>query len=46
MGSGTVVETKFTGNGAIPGKECWYRVAGVNRIGRGPWSVPALRPVM
>ena len=46
MGSGTVVETKFTGNGAIPGKACWYRVAGLNRIGQGPWSEPALRPVM
>ena len=46
MNSGTVVEPKFTGNGAIPGKACWYRVAGVNRIGQGPWSEPALRPVM
>jgi hypothetical protein len=42
----TVVEPKFTGNGAIPGKPCWYRVAGVNRLGQGPWSEPALRPVM
>lgn len=46
MNSGTVVETKFTGNGAIPGKACWYRVAGVNRLSQGPWSEPALRPVM
>jgi hypothetical protein len=43
---GVVAEPKFTGNGAIPGKKCWYRVAGVNRLGQGPWSEPALRPVM
>ncbi len=43
---GTVVEPKFTGHGAIPGKLCWYRVAGVNKLGQGPWSEPALRPVM
>ena len=43
---GTVVEPKFEGNGAIPGQKCWYRVAAVNRAGRGPWSEPALRPVM
>ncbi len=42
----TTPEPKFTGNGAIPGKPCWYRVAAVNRLGQGPWSEPALRPVM
>lgn len=43
---GTVAEAKYEGNGAIPGKMYWYRVAGVNRLGQGPWSEPALRPVM
>ena len=43
---GTVAEAKYTGNGATPGQKCWYRIAGVNRLGQGPWSEPALRPVM
>ena len=43
---GTVAEVKYVGNGAIPGQKCWYRVSAVNRAGRGPWSEPALRPVM
>ena len=43
---GTVTEAKFSGNGATPGVKCWYRIAGVNRLGQGPWSEPALRPVM
>ena len=43
---GTVTEAKYTGNGATPGQKCWYRIAGVNRLGQGPWSEPALRPVM
>ncbi len=43
---GTVTEAKYEGNGTIPGQKCWYRVAGVNRLGQGPWSEPALRPVM
>lgn len=43
---GTVVGVKYLGNGAIPGQKCWYRVSAVNRAGRGPWSEPALRPVM
>jgi hypothetical protein len=43
---GTVAEVKYVGNGATPGQKCWYRVAAVNRAGRGPWSEPALRPVM
>jgi hypothetical protein len=42
----TVTEVKYVGNGAVPGEKCWYRIAGVNRAGRGPWSDPALRPVM
>lgn len=32
--------------GAEPGKACWFRVAGVNPHGQGPWSEPARRPVM
>lgn len=43
---GTVTEVRFSGNGATPGVRCWYRVAGVNRLGQGVWSEPALRPVM
>ena len=43
---GTVAEAKYTGNGATPGQKYWYRVAAVNRLGQGPWSEPALRPVM
>ncbi len=43
---GTVAEVKYKGNGATPGQKCWYRVSAVNRAGRGPWSEPALRPVM
>jgi hypothetical protein len=42
----TVVEASFEGNGATPGMVCWYRVAGVNALGQGVWSEPALRPVM
>ena len=33
-------------NGAQPGQRYWYRVAGVNARGQGPWSEPACRPVM
>lgn len=33
-------------NGAEPGQCCWYRVAGVNGKGQGPWSAPVCRPVM
>ena len=43
---GTVTEAKYTGNGATPGQKYWYRVAAVNKLGQGPWSEPALRPVM
>ncbi len=39
-------EARWEGNGAIPGKACWFRAAAVNRLGQGPWSDPALRPVM
>jgi hypothetical protein len=42
----TVTEAKFEGNGTVPGLKYWFRVAGVNRLGQGPWSEPALRPVM
>jgi hypothetical protein len=41
-----VTEAKFEGNGTIPGQKYWYCVAGVNKLGQGPWSKPALRPVM
>ena len=33
-------------NGAEAGKRYWYRVAGVNGKGQGPWSEPACRPVI
>ena len=33
-------------NGAEAGRRFWYRVAGVNAKGQGPWSEPACRPVM
>jgi hypothetical protein len=32
--------------GGDPGKRCWFRIAGVNAAGQGPWSEPASRPVM
>ena len=32
--------------GAEPGRPAWFRVAGVNPLGTGPWSAPAQRPVM
>jgi len=32
--------------GAEPGEKCWFRVAGVNTVGQGPWSAEAPRPVM
>jgi len=43
---GTVGEVKYVGNGAVPGHKCWYRVAAVRGSDQGPWSEPALRPVM
>lgn len=33
-------------NGVTPGTRVWYRMAGVNALGTGPWSEPAARPVM
>lgn len=36
----------YTGNGAVAGQKCWYRVAAVNTLGQGGWSDPAQRPVM
>lgn len=32
--------------GAVPGQVSWFRVAGVNAVGQGPWSAPACREVM
>jgi hypothetical protein len=31
---------------AEPGKKVWYRIAGINGEGQGPWSDPVPRPVM
>lgn len=33
-------------NGVTPGTRVWYRMAGVNARGRGPFSEPTPRPVM
>jgi hypothetical protein len=33
-------------NGVTPGTRVWYRMAGVNANGRGPFSEPTPRPVM
>ena len=33
-------------NGVTPGTRAWYRMAGVNAKGKGPWSEPTPRPVM
>lgn len=33
-------------NGVTPGSKVWYRMAGVNPAGQGPWSLPVERPVM
>jgi hypothetical protein len=43
-----LVTTKATCEipGAAPGQPCWFRVAGVNAAGQGPWSAVAPRPVM
>ena len=41
----TATKSSCEVDGAEPGKPCWFRVAGVNPLGRGPWSSPALRPV-
>jgi hypothetical protein len=42
----TPTKANCTVEGAEPGKVRWYRVAGVNSVGQGPWSDPAARPVM
>ncbi len=44
----SVVSTKanFQANGATAGQKYWYRVAGFNALGQGPWSEIAPRPVM
>ena len=42
----TPTKASLTVEGAEPGKARWYRVAGVNSVGQGPWSDPASRPVM
>lgn len=39
-------KTRVEVPGAEPGKLCWFRVAGVNALGQGPWSAVAPRPVM
>lgn len=46
--SETIVCTKASHEaaGAEPGKVCWFRVAGVNALGQGPWSLPVQRPVV
>lgn len=33
-------------NGVTPGTRAWYRMAGINARGKGPWSLPVERPVM
>jgi hypothetical protein len=42
----TVTEAKCRVTGDTAGQRCWYRVAAINGLGQGPWSNPALRPVM
>jgi hypothetical protein len=42
----SVTSASHHGNGATAGQKMWYRVAGVNAKGQGPWSDPGLRPVM
>ena len=41
----TTTGASYYGNGATAGQKRWYRVAGVNSMGQGPWSDPSLRPV-
>lgn len=36
----------FEVDGAEPGQRYWFRLAGVNALGLGTWSEPALRPVL
>ena len=42
----TPTKSSCEADGAEPGKIQWFRVAGVNASGAGPWSEPAMRPVM
>jgi hypothetical protein len=42
----TPTKSSCTVDGAEPGKKHWFRIAGVNTIGQGPWSDPVCRPVM
>lgn len=42
----TPTKPSCTLEGAEPGKKCWFRMAGINPLGQGPWSEPVARPVM
>ena len=42
----TSTKARIATNGVAPGSVMWYRVAGVDSTGQGPWSAPASRPVM
>ncbi len=42
----TPTKPSCTVDGAVPGKKCWFRMAGVNALGQRPWSDPVARPVM
>ena len=42
----TSTKARCETNGVAPGTVMWYRVAGVDTEGQGPWSAPACRPVM
>lgn len=42
----TSTKARTETDGVEPGKEMWYRVAGVDSEGQGPWSAPTCRPVM
>ena len=42
----TSTKARCETNGVEPGNDMWYRVAGVDSTGQGPWSAPAARPVM
>jgi hypothetical protein len=41
-----VTESKVELDGAVAGKKCWFRVAAFNKLGQGPWSQEAGRPVL
>lgn len=42
----TTTKSRRDTGGAVPGEEYWFRVAGVDSEGQGPWSAPACRQVM